>query len=158
MAVASRTELHERYDAAVGSIRPGRDAIVRFAADAGVDQARLPDVGLAASEALTNVVKHAYGSGGGTIEVEAFAAGGEVCVLIADSGRGLRPHQPGDGLGLGLMLIVSLCDELAIAKRSGGGTELSMRFRVARDAGRARRTGRGVQSRGSVASATSPAA
>ncbi len=148
------TLLRDTYEAAPQSVRAARQAIVAFAAMAGFEGARLADIWLAASEALTNVVTHAYGDQAGTIEVEAAIAGGELCLLIADDGRGLHPHPSGTGLGLGLMLIVAVCDEAAIAKRSGGGTEVSMRFRI--DAGPERSRDR-AQSRGSIRSATAPA-
>ena len=154
MAVITATLLRETYDAVPESVRSARQAIMGVAAAAGFEGERLADVWLASSEALTNVVRHAYKDRGGTIEVDAAYAGGELCVLVADYGRGLRPHESGSGLGLGLMLIVAVTDEAAISKRSGGGTELSMRFRL--DAGSAPSLG-GGQSRGSVSSATEPA-
>jgi anti-sigma regulatory factor (Ser/Thr protein kinase) len=154
MAVTTATSLHQTYDAVPESVRSARDAIIGVAAAAGFAGDRLADVWLASSEALTNIVKHAYEGRGGTIEVDAAFAGGELCLLIADHGRGLTPHESGSGLGLGLMLIVAVTDEASISKRSGGGTELSMRFRL--DAGSVpSRTG--AQSRGSVCSATAPA-
>jgi anti-sigma regulatory factor (Ser/Thr protein kinase) len=154
MAVIAGTSLRETYDAVTESVRAARQAIIGVAAAAGFEGDRLADVWLATSEALTNVVRHAYEDGAGTIEVDAAFAGGELCVLIADNGRGLSPHESGSGLGLGLMLIVAVADEASISKRSGGGTELSMRFRL--DAGSEPSRG-GAQSRGSVCSATEPA-
>lgn len=160
MAVTTATSLRETYDAVPESVRDARQAIVGFAAAAGFGTARLSDIWLATSEALTNVVRHAYADLHGTIEVDAAIAGGELCILVADEGRGLRPHASTDGLGLGLMLIVSVCDEATISKRSNGGTEVAMRFRL--DAGPGPASGgtqsrRSGQSRGEVASATEPA-
>jgi serine/threonine-protein kinase RsbW len=154
MAVTQTLSLRQTYGAVPESVRPARQAIFAVAVAAGFDSARLADVWLASSEALTNVVKHAYPDQCGTIEVDAAVAGGELCILIADQGRGLRPHTSGSGLGLGLMLIVAVSDEAAISKRSGGGTEVSMRFRLdsRSESSRGRR-----QSRGSVCSATAPA-
>lgn len=154
MGVTQARSLRQTYDATPGSVRAARRAIVGVAAAAGLESARLADVWLATSEALTNVVKHAYGGRGGVIEVDAAVAGNELCILIADQGRGLRPHTSGRGLGLGLMLIVAVSDEAVISKRSGGGTEVSMRFRL----GSRSEPSRGPrQSRGSVCSATAPA-
>jgi serine/threonine-protein kinase RsbW len=154
MAVTAAPSIRETYDAVPESVRAARQAIIGLAAAAGFETARLSDIWLATSEALTNVVRHAYEDRRGTIEVDAAIAGDELCILIADDGGGLRPRASGTGLGLGLMLIVSVCDEAAISKRSGGGTEVSMRFWL--DAGSERSPGRS-QSRGSVRSATRPA-
>ncbi|HWE32543.1 MAG TPA: ATP-binding protein [Solirubrobacteraceae bacterium] len=147
------TSLHRTYDADPDSVRAAREATVGFAAAAGFDAARLADVWLASSEALTNVVKHAYEVQGGKIELDVAITGNELCILIADEGRGLRPHPSGRGLGLGLMLIVAVSDEAAIWKRAGGGTAVSMRFGLEGS----EPSGGRRQSRGSVCSATAPA-
>jgi anti-sigma regulatory factor (Ser/Thr protein kinase) len=155
MAGASRTALHETYDAVPESVRVARNAIVGFAASAGVANGRLPDVWLAASESLTNVVKHAYRDGTvGKIEVDVAAVDHELTIVVADDGRGLRAHGRRGGLGLGLMLIVSVCDELVISNRGTGGTQVVMTFRF--ESGPPSRPG-GPQSRGSVRAATAPA-
>jgi serine/threonine-protein kinase RsbW len=145
-------ELNQTYRSVPGSVPSARRAIVEFAAEAGVSEQQLRDVYLAASEALTNVVKHAYQSQAGPICVTAALAGGELCVLVADDGCGFRAHANRGGLGLGLVLIASVCDELAIVTRASGGTALAMRFKL--DA----RATPDDQARGSVASATAPAA
>ncbi len=154
MAVSPQLSLHQTYDAVPESVRAARQAIFAVAVAAGFDSARLADIWLASSEALTNVVKHAYPDEGGTIEVDAVVAGSELCILVADQGRGLRPHTSGSGLGLGLMLIVAVSDEAAISKRAGDGTQVSMRFRL--DCPPESSPG-WRQSRGSVCSATAPA-
>ena len=99
------------------------------------------------------MVVHAYPDRTGEIHLTASVAGGQLRVLIADDGAGLWPRVLGPGLGLGLGLIAHETDELTIAKRAGGGTELRMLFKL--------RTGQPtseVRSRGSVARASSAAA
>jgi anti-sigma regulatory factor (Ser/Thr protein kinase) len=152
MVAVHRTVLSATYAAVPESVAVARRAIVDFAADAGVSKGQLHDVWLAASEALTNVVKHAYEEQAGSIHLTAALAGGELCLLIADDGCGFRAHHHRGGLGLGLVLIASVCDELAIVKRSRGGTELALRFKLD-----ARNRARAGQDRGSVASAAAPA-
>ena len=123
-------DLQQTYPAVPESVRAGRRALTRFAAGAGASSERVEAVGLAASEALTNAVKHAYPHGEGTVHLTAAVAGGELRVLIADDGCGIRPHVSHGGPGLGLTLIASLCDEVQIAKRSSGGTEVGLWFKL----------------------------
>ena len=62
------------------------------------------------------------------VHVTAALVSNDPWVLIADDGCGLEPVARRPGLGLGLGLIAQLSDHLAIAPRSGGGTEVRMRF------------------------------
>jgi serine/threonine-protein kinase RsbW len=98
-------DLEQTYPAVADSVRAARCAVCRFAARAGAGPEQSQAVGLAVSEALTNVVTHAYPDGGGTVHITAAVACGELCVLVADEGCGIRPHPPRDGLGLGLTLM-----------------------------------------------------
>jgi anti-sigma regulatory factor (Ser/Thr protein kinase) len=145
--------LSECYPAVAGSVPTARNAVVAFAANVGLASERLDGLRLAVSEALSNVVLHAYPDCAGEIHLIASVAGGELCVSIADDGVGLSPRVLGPGLGLGLGLIAHETDELTIAKRGGGGTELQLRFKL-----RATESAVEVQSRGPEAGVTSAAA
>jgi anti-sigma regulatory factor (Ser/Thr protein kinase) len=140
------------FPAIRAAVPVARSAIVEFAAAQGASEERLVDIKLAVSEALTNVVVHAYDGAPGSIQVTAGVASGELSVLIADDGRGMGASGQGDGLGLGLTLISKVSDQFELAARSGGGTELRIRFDLARDRAAA------PQSRGSIASAMAAAA
>ena len=95
----------------------------------GADPRVIGDVKLAATEACTNVVLHAYaGTGAGTIELDASAEGDELLLLVRDHGAGMTPAPMGEGLGLGLPLIAALTSSLTIVEADGGGTEVSMAF------------------------------
>jgi serine/threonine-protein kinase RsbW len=145
--------LSECFPAVASSVPTARNAVVAFAAAVGLASERLDGLRLAVSEALSNVVLHAYPDNTGEIRLAASVAGGELCVSIADDGVGLSPRVLGPGLGLGLGLIAHETDELTIAKRAGGGTELRLRFKL-----HATQSAAEVQSRGPVARATSAAA
>jgi anti-sigma regulatory factor (Ser/Thr protein kinase) len=138
------------YGAVPASISDARAELATLAAHAGASQEELERICLAASEALTNVVEHAYCGVGGQIEVLAGVAGGDLSVLVADRGSGLRRDHRSEGLGLGFVLMRMSCDALTLAPRSGGGLEVRMRFAIA--ALRERRAA--AQARGSVASAS----
>jgi serine/threonine-protein kinase RsbW len=149
--IESRT-LTESYPAAALSIPRARNQLVRFAAAAGAKADQLESIRLAASEALTNVVLHAYQSAvQGRIDVVAAVASGELWVLVADDGCGLRPRTDSPGLGMGLALIAGISDGMEVVKRASGGTEVRMRFSLRATEPPA------DHSRGSDDSATSPA-
>jgi serine/threonine-protein kinase RsbW len=144
--------LHRCYAAVPASIPEARSELTRFAAESGVDAEQLFRIRLSASEALTNVVKHAYDDEEGQIELLAAIAGGELCVLIADDGGGLRPCSDTTGLGLGLPWMALFSDQLTVATRSSRGVEVQMRFAL--DGALAPD---GPHERGSLASASLPA-
>ena len=87
---------------------------------------------LCVSEAVTNVVLHAYrdGEDGGEVELEAYKPNGYLCLYVRDRGGGMRPHPDSPGAGYGLSLITQLASELTVhtGGSDGVGTELVMRF------------------------------
>jgi serine/threonine-protein kinase RsbW len=120
------------YPALPDSVPRARNAVTAFAREAGAQGRRLEAVQLAASEAITNAVMHAYeASARGEVQVSASYIEDELWVLIADTGHGMRPRDNSPGLGLGLALIAQLADEFQILSRGSGGTELRMRFGLA---------------------------
>ncbi|MGH2869382.1 MAG: ATP-binding protein [Solirubrobacteraceae bacterium] len=122
------TTLTITYPAEPDSVARARHDLSEFAATAGADRKQVDAVRLAASEAVTNAVLHAYRGEPGSVHVTAAVVSEELWILIGDDGCGLeaRPDRP--GLGLGLALISQLSDELAVVPRAGGGIEVRMRF------------------------------
>jgi stage II sporulation protein AB (anti-sigma F factor) len=120
----------EDFPAIPGSVPAARAALVGFALAAGAKGEQLEDIRLAASEAMTNAVLHAYDHGGGSFHISASYVPDELWLLISDDGAGLRPGRVRGGLGLGLVLIAQLADDFEIVCRSNGGTQLQMRFRL----------------------------
>lgn len=149
--MSGRKGLAESYPAVAGSVPRARDALVALARAAGANQEKLDAVRLAASEALTNAVLHAYAGGPGEVHVTAAANDGELWMLIADDGSGLTARTTKPGLGMGLALIACVTDYFAVVKRSGGGTEVRMRFAIGTI-----NSSRTDHSRGSMASANAP--
>jgi serine/threonine-protein kinase RsbW len=105
-----------------------RQELAGFAAAAGLNGEALDDVRLAVSEAVTNVVRHAYSGEPGLVHVTAGLLANELWILIADDGCGFNTPSTDPGLGMGLVLITSVCHEFALAERADGGTEARMRF------------------------------
>ena len=82
----------------------GRHAIREFAASAEPTAWALSAIALCVTEAMTNVVVHAYRNHvpPGRIELEAELDGDSLCVRVRDHGDGLKPRLYSPGLGLGL--------------------------------------------------------
>lgn len=122
--------LIQSYPAIPASVPAARRELAAYAARAGANQEQLDSIRLAASEALTNVVVHAYGGYAGRIYVNADLAADELWICIGDDGSGLRSNYTSPGLGVGLALIAQASDGLTIMNRGSGGTEVRMRFRL----------------------------
>jgi anti-sigma regulatory factor (Ser/Thr protein kinase) len=115
-----------------GSVGPARRAVADFAIGAGALDSLAADVALAVSEAVTNVVVHAYRNRElpGRVRVVARRVRQELLVTVGDDGDGLHPRtdSPGLGLGLGLGIIARIAHTVDFGQRPGGGTELAMCF------------------------------
>lgn len=122
--------LHETYEATPGSVAEARSKLADFAATVGATPSQTDAVRLAASEAMTNSVLHAYRGSPGLIYVNAAVASGELWILISDDGCGLEPRADRPGLGLGLRLISQVSDDFAVVSRATGGTEVRIRFNL----------------------------
>jgi anti-sigma regulatory factor (Ser/Thr protein kinase) len=111
-----------------------RNAVVAIAERAGATQIEVADLALAVSEALSNVVNHAYTEwpGPGPMRVGVSIEGKSLFVEVRDEGSGMRPRLDSSGAGLGLAMMSVLASELAISPGRGGlGTSVAMRFALA---------------------------
>lgn len=123
-----RTALSERHRCEPTSVPTARGSVVRFAAAAGANAPELERIKLATSEAVTNAVLYAYQGRTGEIHVDAWVAGDELWLFVADDGCGMTAGRGSIGLGRGLALISQVSNGFTIARRSSGGTELQLRF------------------------------
>jgi anti-sigma regulatory factor (Ser/Thr protein kinase) len=131
--------LSESAPAVPAAVPWARGLVGAFAAAAGVHGQRLEDVRLATSEAVTNAVAYAYDDAPGLLHVIGAVVSGELWLVIADDGNGMRTRPSATrGLGLGLGLMAQLSDALTILSRSSGGVEVRMRFDLLQGARRAR--------------------
>jgi serine/threonine-protein kinase RsbW len=119
-----------RYEADPKSVGRARAELARFASRAGASKRLVDGLRLAVSEAVTNVVRHAYPlDDSGEVRVRALAGKDALEVVVSDDGCGVHRERADDGgLGFGLALICELSDQMTLAARSGGGTDVRMRF------------------------------
>lgn len=118
------------FDATQVAPGKGRQAIREFALPAQPTEHALGSIAVCVSEAMTNVVVHAYRdmASPGQVELEAELDGDSLTVRVSDEGHGLEPRIDSPGLGLGLPLISKFSAASEVASSEAGGTEIVMRF------------------------------
>jgi anti-sigma regulatory factor (Ser/Thr protein kinase) len=120
--------LELRLDAKPASVAVVRRQLARF-----VDEqfgTASDDVALAVSEAVSNVVLHAYRDGSeGTVRVVACVYPDDLVVVVRDYGCGMRPHPGSPGAGLGLSIIGAAASAMNVERPDDGGTRIRLRFR-----------------------------
>ena len=118
--------MHELLPATLDSVATARRAVRSFALDLEVD---VDGMVLAVSEAVANVVAHAYVEDtGGVVELSAAASPLEVTVTVRDRGRGLASGDRTPGAGYGLLIIRRLAQHVELAD-TRDGVALTMAFR-----------------------------
>jgi serine/threonine-protein kinase RsbW len=114
--------IRSQLPAEPAAIVAARHAIVDFARVYGAHADDIERIALAVSEAVTNVVRHAYPNGVvGPLRYLADVQDGELQIIIADAGAGLSStehRQP--GLGMGLQLIADLTSDFALTTLDSG--------------------------------------
>jgi serine/threonine-protein kinase RsbW len=116
------------YDAEPAAVARARAELAGVAAEAGASDALADGVRLAVSEAVTNVVRHAYPVDAGPVRVSAGLDHGVLEVVVSDDGCGVHSRADEAGLGVGLALISEVSDQMTLAPRADGGTDVRMRF------------------------------
>ena len=123
------------YPAHAARVADIRGAVAAVATRCGAGDGLLVRIGLAVSEAATNVVLHAYreaGMAGGLIHVKAACHEQRFLhVCVRDDGIGMSPRPDSPGLGLGISLMAHEADGLEIRVCDDGGTEVQLRFALA---------------------------
>jgi anti-sigma regulatory factor (Ser/Thr protein kinase) len=116
--------------AAVGELRRNVAAHLR---ERGLGPEVVGAVQMTVSEAVTNVVLHAYEPDEPTptswVTVDLEVVDDVVGLVVTDSGRGITPRPDSPGAGFGLAIIAGLADRLELSTGPGGqGTRLSASF------------------------------
>jgi anti-sigma regulatory factor (Ser/Thr protein kinase) len=124
---------HRALPAVPWSVTALRHAVADFVVGAGIGEPALTGIKLVVSEAVTNVVVHAYvgAERPGEVRVRVCVSDEAVLVMVSDDGCGMVPRLDSPGLGVGLPFIAHTADALDIDHNAGGGTELRMTFRIA---------------------------
>ena len=118
--------MHELLPATLDSVGTARRAVRHFAHDLEVD---VDGMVLAVSEAVANVVAHAYVEDtDGVVELSAAASPLEVTVAVRDRGCGLARGDAKPGAGYGLLIIRRLAQHVELAD-TRDGVALTMAFR-----------------------------
>ncbi len=121
------TSVRLRIPARPEYIALGRLALTGVAQARGLDSDALADLKLALTEAVSNSVRHAYGTPGeGQVDIRYELRPDSVCVEVVDDGAGFDPDEApsfdGEELsegGLGIAIIRTIADEVEIESRPG---------------------------------------
>lgn len=107
-----------------------RQAVTGAGEGANVPAEQIEDMALAASEAATNVVVHAYREHVevGPLEAAVWLAPEEVAIVVRDYGCGIHPRTDGPGLGVGIQLIGALAERVEMSVSGDGANEIRMVF------------------------------
>jgi anti-sigma regulatory factor (Ser/Thr protein kinase) len=119
VALSCSPRVDLRLAARPQSIAALRRAVVDFARSHGVSALVCDDVALAVSEALSNVVLHAYADRAepGDVRARTWMQGDALHVAICDEGTGMVPRTDSPGLGLGLAIMGRLASHVRIESR-----------------------------------------
>jgi anti-sigma regulatory factor (Ser/Thr protein kinase) len=128
---AGRSRLEISMAAEPGSVRLVRTEIMRWFHELRHgDESLAASIAVAVSEAVGNVVRHAYpGEGTGRVEVEAQLDVSTIIVSVSDGGTGMTARTGRGHNGMGLPVIGRLADGVTVVS-DNGGTRLSMRFEL----------------------------
>lgn len=88
------------------------------------------EISVAASEAFSNAVEHAYAAADAAVEVDAGVSNGDLEMRVQDWGQWRAPRGVHRGRGLGLMR--GLMDEVVVTP-GATGTVVLMRRRLRRE-------------------------
>jgi anti-sigma regulatory factor (Ser/Thr protein kinase) len=127
--VSSTTCLDLRLPAVPSSVQKARDTVAAVVSRVLRGKRVADDVRLCVSEAVTNVVRHAYGRDGGDVEILVEREDDEVSVVVRDTGKGMtKSEREGRVGGFGLKIIEKIADRYRITSSPNAGVEVEMVF------------------------------
>jgi anti-sigma regulatory factor (Ser/Thr protein kinase) len=125
------TRLELSLPAVTESVREARTAVGEHVARLIGKGTVVADVRLCVTEAVTNVVRHAYSfpSAEERVDVGVDSDDGELRIVVRDSGRGIVVGEPRRTPGgYGLEIIDRLTTRHTVVTARGTGTEIAMIF------------------------------
>jgi anti-sigma regulatory factor (Ser/Thr protein kinase) len=124
------THLHIRSQALSSSLRDLRALATDWAAQRGLSEEAIYGLAVATDEAMSNVVRHAYGDHGGVLDLQATSAdcGKAIIVIVSDEGSWRTPVESATG-GHGFALIRGFADHSEVVA-SRHGTVVRMKWQV----------------------------
>jgi stage II sporulation protein AB (anti-sigma F factor) len=130
-----KNEISMRFSAVPSNVSVARIAVATFAANADFTVPDVEEVKVAVSEAVSNVVLHAYPAGPGDVLLLARVQDGHLAIDVQDQGCGIsdlaKAKEPGfttlpEHMGLGLSFIESFMDSFSLESAVGSGTIVRM--------------------------------
>ncbi len=125
------TDLQVRLAAVPVNVAVARRLVREWSEANGAGARQVEDIMLAVTEAVANVVRHAYPAAEpGDVWLTGHTEDGMLVVSIRDIGVGPAHPSPAPGLGVGLPIIVEVADHSTLHPTTAG-THLTIRFRLA---------------------------
>lgn len=122
-----------RAPADVENLPVARQAFRAFAQLLGMPEDAVGEAELGVTEAVSNVIKHAYADGGdGELRLELALEGGRLLARVSDTGRGIPEEVMRDGRseeGFGLILMDGVASTMRV-NSSSGRTEVELEFEL----------------------------
>ena len=112
------------------TVPTARHSVMDHLRQASTPDPPLTDIGLAVSEAVTNVVNHAYRDipEPGPVRVRVEVHSEDIQLTVEDDGLGMVPRPDSPGLGLGMPLIATVSSRFDVSSGDSGGTRLCVWF------------------------------
>lgn len=116
-----------------------RNAVASFAVQCSPTLEEISDIKTAVSEAVTNVVVHAYGEDKGCVQIQCKVQENVLEIVISDDGKGIEDVETAiepfyttapDGeerSGMGFTIMQTFMDEMQVESHIGVGTRVRMK-------------------------------
>ncbi len=138
MKVDNTNWMQLEIPARADNVGTARVAVAAFAAEAGFTLTQVDEIKIIVSEAVSNVVLHAYpGERAGTVSISARIDGELLTIQVRDEGVGIEDvcrarctnfSTLQGRVGMGFTFMDSFSDELCVCSGSGEGTRVTARI------------------------------
>ncbi|MBO5069171.1 MAG: anti-sigma F factor [Roseburia sp.] len=134
----NKNEMTLTFDARSVNEGFARMAVAAFVAELDPTLDEISDVKTAVSEAVTNVIIHAYDNPAEKVELTCCITGKDVEIVVSDTGKGIpdipRAMEPFyttkpelERSGMGFAFMEAFMDEIRVSSEVGKGTKVWMR-------------------------------